>query len=89
MSLEQTPSPGILQIDAEIRRRIEAFARTAGVTPSEVVRRAFEEYEATHHGSHLEGEGEETVFDVLSRAGLRGGPRPLRGCAQDTPRRRS
>lgn len=72
MSIEQTPDLGILRIDADVQRRIEVYARAVGVTPSEVVRQAFEAYEASHNGTPPTETGEETVFDVLSRAGLIG-----------------
>src|SRR4051812_44053816 len=72
MSLEPTENLGTLRIDADTQRRIEGYARSVGVTPAEVVRRAFEEYEAVHNGSHHEEQGRETAFDVLNRAGLIG-----------------
>ena len=72
MSVEQTPSVGILRIDPEIQRRIEEYARTEGVTPSELVRKAFEEYAAVHNGSHPVSEGEVVAFELLHRAGLIG-----------------
>jgi hypothetical protein len=80
MSDERTPATGTLQVDADIRRRIEAYARAAGVTPSEVVRSAFEEYEAARNGTRPEGE---TVFDLLSRAGLIGCVRTAPGTPTD------
>ncbi len=72
MSVEQTPNSRALDLDADTQRRIEEYARTAGETPAEVVRKAFDEYEATQNGAHPPGEAEETAFDVLSRAGLIG-----------------
>jgi hypothetical protein len=76
MSLENSPSPGSLPVDADTQRRIESFARAAGRSTAEVVREAFDEYEATHNGSHpVAGE---SAFDVLNRAGLI-------GCLKGTP----
>jgi hypothetical protein len=72
MSTEQTPNARALPIDSETRRRIEEYARTSGVTPSEVVRKAVEEFEAAHNGAHTAQEGEGTAPDVLSRTGLIG-----------------
>lgn len=69
MSEDQTPGPSPFRIDAEVQRRIEAFALAIGVPPSEVVRRAFEEYETLHNEARLE---EASVFDLLNRAGIIG-----------------
>jgi predicted DNA-binding protein len=71
MAIDHTPSQGSFRIDPETQRRIEAHARAAGITPADLVRRAFEEYETTH-------ESKVTAFDVLSRAGLI-------GCLRGTP----
>lgn len=70
MTLDHTPDPIGLRIDADTRRRIEAYARAMGSTPADVVRRAFEQFEATHEGPQTEGEV--SAFDLLSRAGLIG-----------------
>ena len=40
------------------------------ITPGELVRKAFEQYEVTHNRTR--SEGEVTAFDVLSRTGLIG-----------------
>lgn len=69
MPIDRTPSPVTFRIDAEIQKRIEAYARAVGASPSEVVRRAFEEYEKLHDATRPE---EASVFDVLSRAGIIG-----------------
>jgi hypothetical protein len=74
MSIDHTPNHGDFRVDPETQRRIEAYARAAGITPADLVRKVFEQYEATH-------EGEVTAFDVLSQAGLIGCLR----CAPDTP----
>jgi hypothetical protein len=83
MSSEQTPNIGTLRIDAETQRRIEEYACNAGVTPWEIVRRSFEEYEAAHNGSRIDGEGRETAFDVLVRAGLIGSVKACPGTPTD------
>jgi hypothetical protein len=70
MSLEHSPDPGSLRVDADTQRRIESYARASGRSTAEVVREAFDEYEAAHNGSHPEAE--ESAFDVLNRAGLIG-----------------
>lgn len=58
-------------IDADTLRRIETYARTAGTTPTRVVRQAIEEYLA-HHEEAGSGMPEQTAFDLLQRAGLIG-----------------
>ncbi len=55
-------------IDADTRRRIEAFARATGTTTAEVVRQALAEFEA----AHLADLPAVTAFDLLDRAGLIG-----------------
>lgn len=70
MSPDQTPTPDTWRIDLDLQRRIEAYARAVGIAPADVVRQAFEEYEATHNGARPEGEA--TAFEILSRAGLIG-----------------
>jgi hypothetical protein len=72
MSTDHVSTPNPLPLDAELQRRIEAFARAVGVTPVEVIRKAFEEYEAAHDGPHPRRDSGETAFDVVSRAGLIG-----------------
>ena len=79
MSIDHTPNHGAFRIDPDTQRRIEAYARAAHITPGELVRKAFEQYEATHNRTR--SEGEVTVFDVLSRTGLIGCLRS----APDTP----
>ncbi len=71
MSLDPNADPGLLRIDPDIHRRIESYAHAVGDTPTEVIRKAFEEYQARHI-THGEDQTEETAFDVLSRAGLIG-----------------
>jgi len=70
MSTDQTPNHGGFRIDPVTQRRIEDHARAAHITPAELVRKAFEQYEATHNRTR--SEGEMTAFDVLSRTGLIG-----------------
>jgi len=64
------------QLDAELQRRIETFAQGEGCTPAQVVREAFEQFEAQrHNGGHrkaLDQADAETVYDVWTRAGLIG-----------------
>ena len=79
MSIDHTPNHSAFRIDPDTQRRIEAYARAARITPGELVRKAFEQYEATHNRTR--SEGEVTVFDVLSRTGLIGCLRS----APDTP----
>jgi hypothetical protein len=76
MSINHPPDYGGLGIDLDTKRRIVAYARAVGSTPADVVRKAFEEYEATHKGTRAPGQ--ETAFDALSRAGLI-------GCLNDAP----
>ncbi len=70
MAIDHTPDHGGLSIDPDTQQRIEAYARAVGCTPAEVVRKAFEQYEAAQNGTRPEGGL--TAFDVLSRAGLIG-----------------
>jgi len=70
-----------LSLDAELEHRIETYARATKSTPSDVVRKAFEEYEATHNGvenQEVQQVGGETLFDRWSRLGfigcVKGGP---------------
>lgn len=60
-----------VSLDADILRRIETYARTAGTTPSRVIREAIDEY-LTHHEEPGVEASEETVFDLLQRAGVIG-----------------
>jgi hypothetical protein len=76
MSLENPAGTGSLHVDAETQRRIESYARAAGRSTAEIVREAFDQYEAAHNGAHPERE--ESAFDVLHRAGLI-------GCVKGTP----
>lgn len=71
MSTEPTQDAGTLRVEPDLCRRIEAFASAAQLSPSEVVRRAFEQFEATHDRPPSEPP-EETAFDLLDRAGLIG-----------------
>ncbi|MBV8313693.1 MAG: hypothetical protein JOZ53_01920 [Planctomycetaceae bacterium] len=72
MSLEPNAETGPLRIDPEIQRRIESYAHAVGATPAEVIRKAFEEYQAAHQVMHAGEAAEETAFDILSRGGLIG-----------------
>ena len=72
MSIEETPSLGSLRIDSQTQRRIEECARGEGVTPSELIRKAFEEYEAGHDRSRPTSEGGESALEFFQRAGLIG-----------------
>lgn len=55
-------------LDASLQERIEAFAREAGLSPSEVMRRAFDAYAETHDA---ESDGE-SVEGILRASGLIG-----------------
>ena len=70
-----------LPLDADLERRIEAFARATNSTPAEVVRRAFEEYEAGHDGSREIPAEDESAYAAFVRAGVigcvKGGPSDL------------
>jgi hypothetical protein len=72
MSIEHDVDPGLLRIDPDVWRRIESYARTVGATPAEVIRKAFEEYQAAHDRARTEEAAEATAFDVMDRAGLVG-----------------
>jgi hypothetical protein len=61
-----------LSLDPDMLRRIETYARTVGTTPAEIVREAVEEYLAVHDETRARQAPDETVFDVLHRAGLIG-----------------
>ncbi len=64
-----------LVIDEDIQRRIEAFARSQGSTPAEVVRAAFEAHEAkpnNGHGPESDRDVEESLYDCWSRLGFIG-----------------
>ena len=69
-----------LSLDADLERRIEAFARATESTPSDVVRKAFEEYEANHNGARA-GAADESAYEAFKRAGIigcvKGGPSDL------------
>jgi hypothetical protein len=69
MALGPTPNPAHLNLDADLQRRIEEYAHASGVPPSEVVRRAFDEFVAAHNGTDVK---DDSLFDVLDRAGLIG-----------------
>ena len=71
MSTDHSSESGDLVLDSVTRRRIEAHARTMGCTPGEVVRKAFDAYEAAHDGPHVEEEGL-TALEAFRRAGLIG-----------------
>ena len=38
MSIDHTPNQGDLRVDPETRRRIEVYARAAGITPADLDR---------------------------------------------------
>ena len=67
-------------LDADLERRIESFAHATKSTPGDVIRRAFEEYEANHNGS-IEDAADESAFEAFKRAGIigcvKGGPADL------------
>jgi hypothetical protein len=79
MSPANSPTSGSLPVDADTQRRIESYARAAGMSTAEVVREAFDKYETAHNRSHPEVE--ESAFGVLNRSGLIG---RLKG-APDSP----
>jgi hypothetical protein len=72
MTQDPPPTSGAFQIDPDIQRRIEAYARAAGMAPGDVVRHAFEAYEEDHNGIPPEDANQPSTCDVLSRAGLIG-----------------
>lgn len=62
-------------LDAELAQRIESYARATQTTPGDVVRKAFEEYAATHNGGQnpqIQSEVGETLYDRWSRLGFIG-----------------
>ena len=62
-------------LDAELEHRIESYARATKSTPGDVVRKAFEEYEATHNGGQNQEGREvngETLYDRWSQLGFIG-----------------
>lgn len=67
-------------LDTDLAHRIEALARATRSTPGDVMRKAFEEYEANHNGS-LDDATEESAFEALKRVGIigcvKGGPTDL------------
>lgn len=69
-----------VSLDADLERRIEAFARAANCTPGDVLRKAFEEYEASHNGAR-QGAPDESAYEAFQRAGvigcIKGGPSDL------------
>ena len=70
-----------LSLDADLERRIEAYAQATKSTAGEVVRKAFDEYEATHNGSHEDAAESESAYEAFMRSGLvgclKGGPADL------------
>ncbi len=72
MSLDPDINHGSLRIDPDILRQITTYARAVGDSPSEIIRKAFEEFRNGHQGTHVVERAEETAFDVMSRAGLIG-----------------
>ena len=70
-----------LSLDADLELRIEAFARATKSSPSDVVRKAFEEYAATHNGSREDTAADESAYEAFRRAGVigcvKGGPSDL------------
>jgi len=70
-----------LSLDADLEHRIEAYAQATKCTPSDVVRKAFEENEATHNGSHEDSGADESAYEAFKRAGVigcvKGGPADL------------
>lgn len=61
-----------IELDAELRERVASFAHARGVAPAQLLRQAFDEFEANHNGGHGAETAEESVFDSLNRAGLIG-----------------
>jgi hypothetical protein len=72
MSLSSDAGSAAPPLDAETLRRIESYARTVGATPHQVIREAVEEYLSLHEDTRDRETPDETVFDVLQRAGLIG-----------------
>lgn len=68
-------------IDADTRRRIEAFARAIGATPAEVVRQALAEFETAHLVELPAATA--TAYDLLDRAGLIGCLKAVPGSPTD------
>ncbi|MBI1827311.1 MAG: hypothetical protein HY287_03920 [Planctomycetes bacterium] len=59
-----------LSLDADLEQRIESYAQASKSTPNDVVRKAFEEYEAAHNGGHdpdLRQGCQETLYDRWNR----------------------
>jgi len=57
-----------LPLDADLERRVEAFARATNSTPSDVLRTAFEEYGVNHNGCREVAVGEESAYAAFTRA---------------------
>jgi predicted transcriptional regulator len=69
---------GLLQVDSDLQHRIEEFARAFGVTPADVIREAFENFEASRHQATGPSTTGETLYDAFQEAGLI-------GCLADAP----
>lgn len=64
-----------IQIEQEVKERIETYAHHAGITPAAVIRAAFEYYAATKPEaatSPTDAKEGESLYDVASRLGLLG-----------------
>jgi len=61
-----------IHIEPDLEERIEAFAFAMGSTPSQIVRQAFDEFEAAHRPASENGSAGESAYAALLRAGLIG-----------------
>ncbi len=67
------PDNGGIPIDDTLRQRIEALARRRDSSPQDIVRQAFNEFEARHANDELSQiEEEETIFDRMKKLGVIG-----------------
>lgn len=84
MNAERPSDIATLSVDASVQRRIEEYAHAHGLAPAEVVRQAFEEYEAAHGGpGRPAGSIEGSAYEAFDRAGLIGRVRGTPGTTTD------
>jgi hypothetical protein len=70
MSTEHQPATRTIPLDPTLQERIEVYARAAGISAAEVVRRAFDQFEAGQNGQRTVSD--RSGYDVLLEAGLIG-----------------
>jgi predicted transcriptional regulator len=61
-----------IELDAELKRRIDDLARQSGRSPDDVIREALDRYSGKRNGGDSPNADGESLYDALDRAGLIG-----------------